>query len=125
LLISGLRSEGGRDEHPDSPALRPAERTPIFQVTVLTDGVGAAKSANENIGTFWFQRQLAGRLLPANPFHFMTPRSKRKVSRELFLAGSRFFQKLPAVPLRGAGSKNCTQLVKSGFRATISGPGKV
>jgi hypothetical protein len=27
-----------------------------------TDGVGAAKSANENLGTFSFQRQLTGRL---------------------------------------------------------------
>jgi hypothetical protein len=50
---------------PDSPAPRLAERTPIFQVTVPTDGAGAAKSANENLGTFSFERQLAGKLLPA------------------------------------------------------------
>ena len=35
--------------------------------TVPTDGAGAAKSVNENLGTFSFQRQLSGRLAACHP----------------------------------------------------------
>jgi hypothetical protein len=58
LQSISISIKGTARRAPNTPALK---RTPIFQVTVLTDGVGAAKSSNENLGTFSFQRQLTGR----------------------------------------------------------------
>jgi hypothetical protein len=40
----------------------------LNKVTVPTDGRRAAKSVNENLGTFSFQRQLSGRLAACHRF---------------------------------------------------------
>jgi hypothetical protein len=54
--------------------------------------------ANENLGTFSFQRQPAGRRPPASLSSFHDAEIKAQASRELISSGAAFSRKRPATP---------------------------
>jgi hypothetical protein len=69
-----------------------------FQVTAPTDGAGAARERTKIsvLSRFNGSPPAGDRLLAS--LYFMTPRSKRKASRELIRSGAAFSRKRPATP---------------------------